>query len=783
VLVKTKFYLSFFFFVRDKREKESDVKPHVTRDKPKAVVKETSLSVSLPPVTSQDKDGEKLPAAVEASEDDGLTKAQLKRRRKKALVSQKKEEDTEEYSKGTMSWDDLAKRRRNVEGAEEREQKEDKVWRKIDGLDKGINGMAVAAEASRGKALEMKESSSIAKKNEKAVSQRNEKKCVAQKSDEKFVALKDEEIFIQKNEEKLVAQKKKENVQKTEEKLVAQKNKEKAQKNEERLVPQKIRVRLVPKNEERVTTQKSEEVVGKKKDDVGEGAGESSSNGGEDSNALTFTMLTSAMLKGIAPSFRVLDQRFFDSSSMEKFMECDKIVNEAVKSALAKKKAAKGKPGEEYTCSMAPQYEDIIEDLATSFAEGSLFHDKDDENDDGIKGMEEFLTSPSPLNSLPIRQLQKQIAEASGFKVESNNTAGKVVLSSSTTSQTSRIMVRYPKPPGSQDLSHAASEEESGLAKSAQGVPSVKAMSGIMGVLPTQSDKSSQDGACATSSTKPPKKVDSKLGDTQGEECIAKLAEKLSGPGLSGGQFETMLNDFSNLSLPVLNDLSFQSQEGGGKTKTESKSDVKEKKEKKKKETRGKKKANKDKDKKENTWTEVPEFNKLISVLADPFGIARTSNLPTKGALTFYMQETSRVRPPNTKKIHSAAESATQHLLDLVKNATRGNVQHHCDCNFHLVEFGKLPTVMRRMASRENTGAVLENVEISVDEFREVLTNTKMHGKRMYYTPEEPVTRLMILCFPLELGLPKNSLVNLGRDAFGVAEAITVTYKVKRSTG
>ena len=688
----------------------------MSRDRPKAVTKEASSSIS-PLVASLNKSKGKQPA-VDALEDEALSKAQLKRRRKKALMVQKKEEDDEEreeYSKEGVSWDELAKRR-NSEVMEEL-YLEDKVRREMNGLDKGSNS----------------------------------KKTIA------------EEDSLEKEEEKVAAKKK--------EKVVARANEEK----------------VVPKKEVKVATPKNEKVLMKNKD--------KDDGNGEDANVLTVTRLIPSKPKTVNPNPTRPDPSVCDDDDMTKrFMDCENIVLEAAKSALAKKKAARGVLKEKFVSSLGPEHEEAVEELAVVFANCSMFRGDDGEDDGGIRSLERFISSCSLHDGSPF-PMQRQVAGAfgmdSGDAGDSRTGGGNAGDKASAASQP-RVVVRYPEPPGSQASSRAAPNEESSLAKSAHGVPSVKTISGIMGAMAMGSEKSSDSKAGSAGGGKQLPKVVANQGGTRGEECIAKLAEKLSGPTLHDSQMDAMLNDLSSLSSPVLNDTVFQSEEGLGKTKVdpkdlvgvvEKKPDVRDKGGKKKGEARGsKKKREAKREKKTNgkdEWTEVPEFNRHVSVLADPFGIARTSNLPTKGALTFYMQESSNARSPVDKKFHSAAEKATQNLLDLVKNATRGNVQHHCDCNFHLVEFETLPTVMRRMATRENTGAVLENVEITAEEFREVLIGTKGHGKRLFYSPGEPVTRLMILCFPLELGLPMNSLINLGRDVFGVTQAIAVTYQVK----
>ena len=665
--------LSCCCLTRDKRKKESHDDTHKQKAKSKLPIKDSPHEIDPPdsPLLSPPGDetpgnGDQKHSAGDASEE-GLTKAQLKRRKKKALMAQKKEES---------------------EGAD-REDSE-----------------RVSSGKSEDKDEELMEPSEEVRKRNEEVNRANDKKEVKVE-----VAAKDPAVELKVEEKE--------------------------------------------KEEENAVEDEEEEMPVKKE--------------------------TPSLLEGSD------DEDFFDDfGSAQDLADLDNLLIEAAKAALVKKKAARGECTGDYTSNVDPKYKENVEELAEAFATSSLFRDEEDD-DDGTAGLERFVASPSPfqlpkVESKPALESEenseakaqsdsKRNTESSSHSSSSKSSSSgpkKSVLAKALSKMSPKTVSKYTKS-GSRG-GRRLPKFESDLAKSLQGVPSVKATSGILGSVPSAASKSASSGASG-SGERLPRKIVLKREDTPvvmgdeaynaylkgGDDCPVKFMSsehvpKTARPKMSDDQVDAMMKDFSNLSYPVLANLVGRPEE---------------------KEKEEKKKMN------------IPDFNRLISVLADPFGLSRNHMPPRKGALVFFLKEESKVRVPVDKKTKSVPEDATRRLQELVNNASKKVLDSDYECNFRLMEYHKLPAIVRKIAAHEKTGTKLETTEISGREYRELLSSTKHHGKKMFYKVGEPVARLVVLCLPMELGMAAEALIGLGRDILRVPDedSAEVTYKVRVQQG
>lgn len=178
--------------------------------------------------------------------------------------------------------------------------------------------------------------------------------------------------------------------------------------------------------------------------------------------------------------------------------------------------------------------------------------------------------------------------------------------------------------------------------------------------------------------------------------------------------------------------------------------------------------------------SQEPKFNKVISVLSDPFCISRNPLRPQKGATVYFMREdaerTERT-PQNTSdnvkpKMKSIAEDITDRLTELMSSAMldEPDDSRKFDCNFRAMEFHHLPKFLRETIALEKTGRQLETMKISLQDYRDLIGNTKIYGKKMTYEIDDPVNSLTAMCIPLELNLGGEVVDSLSQDLFRVAD-------------
>ncbi len=439
--------------------------------------------------------------------------------------------------------------------------------------------------------------------------------------------------------------------------------------------------------------------------------------------------------------------------------DVDDVVIEAVKWAVVKKKIDRGEKAT-YKSRFDAVYDLGIEELADSIAHSTLIHNED--NDDGMKSLERFLLAPTAFDDLPFFKWNPAMPKRSKIAGASKATASKSM--SGTVKQT-----------GSRGASKTASTTASKRSKShsSQSLPDfeldmARSLSEMMssGAAPSKKTATSE-GAVSNDSIR---KVIMKSHDSplvlsdeaysnfrKGMNAPIKVTTSVAGSSeltASESLIDALAKDFSNMSCP-------------------GKADVKQSKEEEKPV------------KKKEKIVETSKYNPLVSMLADPFSVSRNLKIPTSGALMFFIQEGSKVRHPMDKKPKSVPEDATRRLTELVRSAGKKSVEHLYDYHFRLVEFQNLPGFVRRMASRESTGIKFEKMEITSKEYKGVVACSKSHGKKLLYKPGEPVARLVIMCLPLELSMPAESLTGLAKDIFRVPcndSSVETTYEVGKKS-
>ena len=165
------------------------------------------------------------------------------------------------------------------------------------------------------------------------------------------------------------------------------------------------------------------------------------------------------------------------------------------------------------------------------------------------------------------------------------------------------------------------------------------------------------------------------------------------------------------------------------------------------------------------------QINVLISILVDPFCITKDPLRPFKGATVYFMREGPdwmllRQMEGGRMRHTSIAENITDRLLELMElTAVFDDMTDpkDCDCNFRAMMFRHLPPsfMQKRVPVQEVTS--LAKVDISLEDYRELISKSKKFGRRMTYEHGEPVNALTIMCVPMELNLGEKLVRNLFR--------------------
>ena len=306
-------------------------------------------------------------------------------------------------------------------------------------------------------------------------------------------------------------------------------------------------------------------------------------------------------------------------------------------------------------------------------------------------------------------------------------------------------------------MSHVS--KSSSQAKCTHDMRAVRTSSGITESVPAIPDGSSSASLSAAGASYPKivtrgdvpiihKNEAYEASKNGGKDCPFKTAsnpKRNRRPKLSEDQIDSLMTDFSSLSYPFLKSL-IESLD-----------------------------FSKDDDSDKEIY--IPEFNKVVSVLSDPFFITKNPNRPMNGATVYFMREDAEhnlINKRNNVKLQgkSIAENITDRLLELMSSVAtdRPANSRNLDYNFQAMEFCDLPAVLQTTVSVEETGSLLETAVISLDEFRDVLAYVKLYGKTLMYDKDEPVNRLTVLCIPLELNLTAAVLDTLSLDLFRLTD-------------
>ena len=71
-----------------------------------------------------------------------------------------------------------------------------------------------------------------------------------------------------------------------------------------------------------------------------------------------------------------------------------------------------------------------------------------------------------------------------------------------------------------------------------------------------------------------------------------------------------------------------------------------------------------------------------------------------------------------------------------------------CNCNFRAMMFHHLPpSFMQKRVSVQEISS-LAKVDISLEDYLELISNSKKFGRRMTYEHDEPVNAFTIMCVP-----------------------------------
>ena len=169
----------------------------------------------------------------------------------------------------------------------------------------------------------------------------------------------------------------------------------------------------------------------------------------------------------------------------------------------------------------------------------------------------------------------------------------------------------------------------------------------------------------------------------------------------------------------------------------------------------------------------------VISLLVDPFCITRNPLRPFKGATVYFTRDVAeRLFPREMEgarwKHTSIAENITNQLLQPTEfTAVFGDMTEPMDrdCNFRAMLFRHLPPSILQKEMLGHDTRSLNKMDISHEEYHELISISKKFGRRMTYKDGEPVNALTFMCVPVELNLGEKLVKNLFR---GSEEATTV---------
>ena len=140
-----------------------------------------------------------------------------------------------------------------------------------------------------------------------------------------------------------------------------------------------------------------------------------------------------------------------------------------------------------------------------------------------------------------------------------------------------------------------------------------------------------------------------------------------------------------------------------------------------------------------------------------------------RGATVYFMREEAewmflREMEGGRWKYTSVAENITNRLLEHTElTVIFGDIMEPMDrdCNFRAMLFRHLPPSLLQKEMLVHDTRSLNKVDISHEEYRELISILKKFDQRMTYMEDEPVNASTFMCVPVELNLAEKLVKNL----------------------